>query len=489
MADEFLRKVYDKYLGSDYEFGDSDLNPKREISKSSLEQLEENEQAILEKITERLRQLAAQAATLPKYKVPEKVDNDNYVTESSGAGMSADPSPEDNENETAIKIALGGDPNDSHIFFPGGGIDTQVDFLMGELEKIMIPVLAMVDPPTTPGPGPTAGDQAQLFNPGCDDDSDDSSIYESSNSDYKNFKAAIEAENATAESDSDDSEDEDDNEKSSSSKSSAEAADDTAQETVQTRDANVAAQQKKVAECIAAELPLLSSILAILKVVNTVKKVLLLVLTIVVPIVKMIAFAAQCWINPPAAAQVIQMVAEKIAALLISAIGEILQMLWNMLEMDCKTEQVQKVLDQINEILTGVSSAIVSSKTATISFTNQMKSVGKSLEDSFEKFQQTEQWQKWADETAEALTDTDTMNNLLFNGEGLTAAGMKQLMQQALPSDIKSKLNKLSNSAQAVAKNTKKAIAEADLSKDAKTAGVQQTLDDLAGLFGTFRIK
>jgi hypothetical protein len=61
----------------------------------------------------------------------------------------------------------------------------------------------------------------------------------------------------------------------------------------------------------------------------------------------MITFAAQCWINPPAAAQVGQMVAEKIAALLISAIGEVLQMIWDLLEMDCKTEQVQKVLDEI----------------------------------------------------------------------------------------------------------------------------------------------
>lgn len=495
MAEEFLRKVYDKYLGSDYEFGDSDLNPKREISKSSLEQLEENEKAILEKIAERLRQLSAQAASLPKYKTSEKVDNDNYTTESSGAGFGADPSPEDNENEVNTKVSLGGDPNDNHILLPGSGTNSQVDFLMGEIEKQIISVLAVTGSLSeSPSDGKTGGDLTQLFNPGCDEYNSNSDDYEATNSEYDALK------NNNSDNNSDSSDDED-NDESSETKSAAEAADALIETTNSDRDKEVAYQNSNAAECIAKELPILSSILAILKVVNVLKKVLMLMLSIMVPLVKMIAFASQCWINPPAAAEVIQMVAEKIAALLFTAIGEILQNLWNSLELDCKTEQTQKILDQINEVLSGVSSSITSAINSSISFTKQFESMAEQIGKSAKSFTNTDGWENWWKDAQEAFSDTDKdgnkkdnawkkmANSILADGKGLTADGLKALMSKTVSSDIKNSLNKLANTSQSIVKNTKKAIAAADLSKEQKTAGWQSTLDDLAGLLGTFRIK
>lgn len=490
MAEEFLRKVYDKYLGSDYEFGDSDLNPKREISKSSLEQLEENEKAILEKIAERLRQLSTQAASLPKYKTSEKVDNDNYTTESSGAGLGADPSPEDNENEVNTKVSLGGDPNDNHILLPGSGVNSQVDFLMGEIEKQIISVLAVTGSLSeSPSDGKTGGDLTQLFNPGCDEYNSNSDDYEATSSEYNALK------NDSSDSDSDSSDDSDsDNDESSETKSAAEAADALIETTNSDRDKEAAYQNSKAAECIAKELPILSSILAILKVVNVLKKVLMLMLSIMVPIVKMIAFASQCWINPPAAAEVIQMVAEKIAALLFTAIGEILQELWNSLELDCKTEQTQKILDQINEVLSGVSSSITSAINSSISFTKQFESMAVQVGKSIKSFTNTDGWKNWCKDAQEAFSGTDNAwkkmaNSILADGKGLTTDGLKALMSKTVSSDIKNSLNKLANTSQSIVKNTKNAIAAADLSKEQKTAGWQSTLDDLAGLLGTFRIK
>lgn len=495
MAEEFLRKVYDKYLGSDYEFGDSDLNPKREISKSSLEQLEENEKAILEKIAERLRQLSAQAASLPKYKTSEKVDNDNYTTESSGAGFGADPSPEDNENEVNTKVSLGGDPNDNHILLPGSGINSQVDFLMGEIEKQIISVLAVTGSLSeSPSDGKTGGDLTQLFNPGCDEYNSNSDDYEATSSEYDALK------NNNSDNNSDSSDDED-NDESSETKSAAEAADALIETTNSDRDKKATYQNSKAAECIAKELPILSSILAILKVVNVLKKVLMLMLSIMVPLVKMIAFASQCWINPPAAAEVIQMVAEKIAALLFTAIGEILQELWNSLELDCKTEQTQKILDQINEVLSGVSSSITSAINSSVSFTKQFESMAEQIGKSAKSFTNTDGWENWWKDAQEAFSDTDKdgnkkdnawkkmANSILADGKGLTTDGLKALMSKTVSSDIKNSLNKLANTSQSIVKNTKKAIAAADLSKEQKTAGWQSTLDDLAGLLGTFRIK
>ena len=490
MAEDLLRKVYDKYLGSDYEFGDSDLNPKREISKTSLEQIESEEKAIIEKIAERIKLLEAKTSSLPKYKIPEKIDNDNFVTESSGAGLGADPSPEENENELNMKISLGGNPNDSHILIPSGGNDSQVDFLMKELERVMIPIISMVNLSTNPSSTLGGGDLLELMNPGCDQYNVNSDEYETSDPNYN--KLSLDEENQEDNENESSSNESSEETGYSSRKSSSEAADDAANENNEDRNRNVAEREREVIECITKEIPYLSSILATLKYINVIKKVLLLVLTIVVPTVKMIAFAAQCWINPPAAAQVVQMVAEKVAALLITTIGETLQMLWNYLELDCKTEQTQKILDNINEILTDVSSAIISGKNSTISMIKQSKSVYNVLSDSIDKFSQTSQWVDWTNDAAELL-DFDFYKNeaskLLLGGEGLTTAGLKNLMNSTLPSDMKASLNKIANSAQAVVKNTKKVIASADFSSDTKTAGVQSTLDDLAGLLGTFRIK
>ena len=490
MAEEFLKKVYDKYLGSDYEFGDSDLNPKREISKSGLEALEDEEEAILAKISERIKKLHEMSSTLPKYKVPEKVENDNFTTESTGAALGSDPSPSVNENTVQIKLNMGGDTSDKHLLLPSGGTNTQVDFLLSELEQIMIPVLTIINAPDFPGRFPGPGSIVPLMDPACDEyDNDRDSEYESENKDL----LALKKDGEESSSGSGDSDEED---SSISTKDAAEAADDAATENENLAAQQVAERNREVAECIAKEVPILSSILAMLKIVNVIKKVLMLILTIVVPIVKMIAFAAQCWINPPAAAQVIQMVAEKIAALLITALGEILQMLWNMLELDCKTEQTQKILDEINEVLSGVSSALRSTKSSAISFSKQMKSMGETFKNLPEQMQKgAENWTK----EFQALGEEDTWNQ---GNEALTRSlfGMadpsknpgdatNNLLQKSLPFGIKDKLNKALNSTKNIIKNTKQVIQNADMSKDQKTAGVQQTLNKLVETLGPIKIK
>lgn len=186
------------------------------------------------------------------------------------------------------------------------------------------------------------------------------------------------------------------------------------------------------------------------------------------------------------------MVAEKIAALLISAIGEILQMLWNMLELDCKTEQIQSVLDQINEVLSGISSSISSTKSAAISFANQGKALANELADAFskDKFEQgAENWKNavksWAEEDS-WNQGKEAFNQQLFGGEGFSGAGLQNLMSKALPQDIKSKLNNVINSTKQVVDNTKNAVKEVDT--EDKT-GVQQKLNDLASFLGPFSVK
>ncbi len=63
------------------------------------------------------------------------------------------------------------------------------------------------------------------------------------------------------------------------------------------------------------------------------------------------------------------------------------------------------------------------------------------------------------------------------------------LLQKSLPSGIKDKLNKALNSTKNIIKNTKQVIQNADMSKDQKTAGVQQTLNKLVETLGPIKIK
>lgn len=490
--DDFLKKVYDRYLGSDYEWGDADLNPKREIKKSSQEDFEENAAAIVERIKSRVLELEAQAASLPKYKVPEVVDNDNFLTTSSGVG-GADPNPDFNESELAIKLAVGGAVDSSRIVLPEGDYTSTIDFLVNEIEKTILPMLA----PWTgdyDGPGDSPSASIQMSNPGCDDVVDDDTIdLENSSKEFKDLKdSSAAADVGDDESSEDEDEDGGSAASSGSSKSTSEAADDKAADNEAKAAQEVVERSKDIASCIAAEIGILQAILALLKVINVIKKAVILMMSIMVPIVKMIAFAAQCWINPPAASEVIQMVAEKIAALLVTAIGEILELIWRMLDMDCKTEMIQSVLDQINESLTGVNSIITVSKSL-VSFTkNQTTAMAQSLEDSFNKFKQTSQWRDaWEDlkdsTTWESLkkTQKNAVNEALFDGNGLSSEGLTAAVSNTLPSHIKNSLNMLLNSSKDIANEANDMFSNMGL----QDTSLAQKLTDLTDFLGPLKIK
>lgn len=488
---DFLKKVYDRYLGSDYEWGDADLNPKREIKKSSQEDWEENAAAIVERIKERVLALEAQASALPKYKAPEVVDNDNFVTESSGVAGGADPNPDINEQELAIKLAVGGSVDSTRIVLPEGDYTSTIDFLVNEIEKVILPILI----PWTgnyDGPGISPSASIQMSNPGCDDVVDDDTIdLEDTNKEFKNLKDSSADADASSEEDSE-NEDDSSSTNQSSSKSTSEAADDKAADNETRAAQEVVERSKDIASCIAAEIGILQAILALLKVINVIKKAIILMMSIMVPIVKMIAFAAQCWINPPAASEVIQMIAEKIAALLVTAIGEILELIWRLLEMDCKTEMIQSVLDQINESLTGVNSVITVSKSL-VSFTkNQTTAMAQSLEDSFNKFKQTSQWKDaWEDlkdsTTWESLKNTqkNAINEALFDNNGLSSAGLAAAASNTLPSNIKNSLNMLLNSSKDITNEANDMFSNMGLQDSA----LAQKLTDLTDFLGPLKIK
>lgn len=494
--DEFLKKVYDQYLGSDYEWGDADLNPKREIRKTGEEEWDEEQAAIIDTIEQRIKALKKEAANLPKYKKPEIVDNDNFLTTTSGINGGASPSNDISLSQLKAQSALGGDLGDN-LFLPKSNFDDQINFLLNEIAG-MIPSVIIQGPfPYSKVPD-GVGLATEMFNPGCDTEDETAEEFESSNPEFNKLKAALlESEGDS----SDDSEDDEEDEGAGVGGGSGAAADQADKDVEdQVNKANKAANEQaaKAAECIAKELGILQSILALLKVINTLKKVLLLILSVIVPVVKMVAFAAQCWINPPAAAQVAQMVAEKIAALLISVIGEVIQMIWDLLDMDCKTEQVQKVLDEINETLSGVDSAINMTRNLVSFGMKQYDANKKSLVDSFNKFTNKgdkynnpikeygnkDNWKKAGD------TFKDTMGTALFGKDGIdengvNGAGLKNILSAAMPDGIKSAINNLMDSAQGILEQTNSILNDVKV----KDTVVNATITDMTDFLGPIRIK
>lgn len=487
MADEeFLKKVYDKYLGSDYEWGDADLNPKREIRKSDEEQWEEEQAAILEAIENRLKELQAQAAKLPKYKKPEVVDNDDFKVNISGMNGGPSPSDDTSMEQFAMQAALGGDIGDN-LFIPQGNFDDQINFMLNTVIPQLIPVLVQGPfyPDTTPG-GP--GLSVEMFNPGCDTEDETADDFVSSNPEFNKLKKELEAELGD---DRGDDEEDDDNGGAGGSGGAADQADKDAEKADAAAEKAIAARNKEVADCIAKELGILQAILAILKVINMLKKILLLIMSILVPLVKMIAFAAQCWINPPAAGEVIQMVAEKISALLISAIGEIIQMIWDLLDMDCKTEQVMKVLDEINEVLAGVDSAVNMTKNLISFGMKAYEENAASLQDSFDKFRDPANAKKWKDAIGEFAdkdvwkeNGVDTFKDAFTGGETGTAA-IKNIISTVVPSNIKDALNSVIDSAKGILNTAKDLVDDTGL----QDSVLKATLVDMTDFLGPISIK
>ena len=372
--DEFLKKVYDKYLNIDYSYGVSNLNPKREINKQNLDDAKDVEDKIVEEIEKQFAAIKASTKRIIKAKKPVDEDEDDFTTDSGNMGGAG--GPKESETEQDLYDSLGGDslfyvpgedadegPLEREIkayilkltpFLPGTSIskdkktgktkitiDPEKSGLEGFNGAVMLKMSCGEDevdssltfdedekaawdgdanpPHGQPGhccgsdcpENPVHGEEGHVCDKDCpgyesDDDDDDTSGDGSNGND----------------SDSDNDEDSDDD--------------------------------ATVVECAVQQCALLKIILMIVKIIAQLKKILAMVLSIVVPIIKIVARAASCWVDPPAAAEAVQLVVEKVAAIIIGLIGKILQMIWDALQLDCLNSMIQSILDQINQALAAI---------------------------------------------------------------------------------------------------------------------------------------
>lgn len=352
---EFLKKVYDKYLNSDFSYGTSNLNPKREISKEDIEDAKTLENKIIEEIERQFNEIKDATSGIFNYKEPPK-------TEDWVVNFSNTVSPKQQNGEDPLRMLIGGDFNIPGLppLGEGGPLEREIRQMIFKL----IPYLpgAVFSNGDIGGTGKVTIDLTQedalkeLEDAGilvldCEGITYQELKKKKEDTDKKDNKENSEVkDNDSSEESSDDNGDEGGESSSSDGKA------DTASENASDNDDNASQDRDLLAACALQQLSFLQIILIIVRVISTLKKVLVMVLSILVPTLKIVARACSCWVDPPAAAEAVQLVVEKVAAIVIGLVSQILQMLWDMLNLDCLTSVVQSVLNQINQAIAGINS-------------------------------------------------------------------------------------------------------------------------------------
>ena len=104
-------------------------------------------------------------------------------------------------------------------------------------------------------------------------------------------------------------------------------------------------------DCAMKDLTWLLIILIILKIVSLLVNITALAMGIISPIIKNTTLAAGAWVNPVGISEIIQMNVEKAMAIMNMAISSIVQLLWNLLNMDCISSGTMSAMDKLNSAL------------------------------------------------------------------------------------------------------------------------------------------
>lgn len=104
-------------------------------------------------------------------------------------------------------------------------------------------------------------------------------------------------------------------------------------------------------DCAAADLTILKIFIAILKIFQILVKILQFLLELPTILAELIQLAAQCWINPPSIALLVQIVLDLITSLIIALISNLIKFLWDLLGLDCISQQTTDLLDNIQDLI------------------------------------------------------------------------------------------------------------------------------------------
>lgn len=390
-SNSFIDKVFDAYLKSDYKYGDDNLNPKREINKNTKVDTQEELDRILEQVHAKIQEIG------------KKYDKKSFQEPKVSANMNGDGKNEKGINESLKNaIARAGGNGNNLVLIPS--MEDSTDPISLEIGILIPKIIGTL--PKTPDkdenvegkPDDSQIDGPELFKINCDGtidiisgkekEKDSDSNSEDSGENNNNLRAGVnndlEEDTSSGGGGSSGGGDSSGTTDSGSDDMSANLADAT-NKALSKMNANIGKDNMAATECALADLKILQTVLAILKIVKTLQKVISLALNLAVELVQIVVLAAQCWNNPTCIGEILQRVGQKIMAIMIMIVAKLLQMIWNLLGLDCITAQAQSTIAEIKATMAGISSVFSEVDKTALSLGNGIDKVKDAFDEASEE--------------------------------------------------------------------------------------------------------
>jgi hypothetical protein len=116
---------------------------------------------------------------------------------------------------------------------------------------------------------------------------------------------------------------------------------------------------------------------------------------------EIIALIAQCWINPPSAATALTKIASHVLSILLGIASELLQMLWDMLGLDCLTSSAKKIINEIRAALSGVTDIATECASTAVSFGLGVKGKADEIADIIKEAKENNGWEGYWEKEGE----------------------------------------------------------------------------------------
>ena len=350
MRSNFVNKVYDTYIASDFDYGDDNLNPIREIDLSNAKSIDDKIAEIYAELNKRVEKVKKTVSEITGSTETE-VFRGNTVSESNN-------DTDDSHKKNVINLT--GGTGDKIVVVPS--FSTETDPITLELELMLLEKTLQAyypDPEQTGGNVSTGNTGLTALEiPPFDTDC---TIILGANTSNQNQIMDVDFESDLGgNKDGLSGQGSGSNNKSASLDSNTVTVDasklaDAMDDALLAAEKASQANDKDQASCAKAEIGILKMILAILKVIKTIRQIMDPAFTLIMQAIKIVQLAAQCWNNPTCIGVIIQRVLGTVIAILMGVVAELLAQIWKMLGMDCFTEEVKSVMDAIREALAAIS--------------------------------------------------------------------------------------------------------------------------------------
>lgn len=389
--ESFVDKVYDKYLKNDFSVGVDNLNPKREITLSTKIDVDEEIRKVHALIKENIENTKRELSNFGKAPILEK-DREVVSQGNTAAGRSQGKTANELLNQYFAGTILSDDPI---YIIPGIPIEDENDILTNEVEKLIFEisaVLEILDPQTSP---PEIEDIVCID---CTDASDpipkDDGKVDDDNEEDK---------------EKDDSEEDDNQEESGGLPSPVDPIgliDDS--DLLDELNDRLDNMRKFIDEnnldrlfCLKRELGILKVVLCVVKIVKLMLTLVQMMYPILMFTMEIIALIAQCWINPPSAATALTKIASHVLSILLGIASELLQMLWDMLGLDCLTSSAKKIINEIRAALSGVTDIATECANTAVSFGLGVKGKADEIADIIKEAKDNNGWEGYWEKEGE----------------------------------------------------------------------------------------